>query len=365
MPIQALAANIDPAQTQKAVPPYRAKRPYSGPIQRKVDPPMKLYTFTHEGSEHIGAGFGEDALVDLGLTYKLQSAQALPAFASMQALIEAGGPGLEIARNMLANPPAEAVFKLADIKILAPLPRPRKIRGFSVFERHLKQATEGAARRMAAAEPDPEAAYARMRKSFNLDSLTGAGWHATPSYYYSDVATVTATDETVIWPHYSNWIDYELELIAVIGRGGKDIPKKAALDHVFGYTIMNDLSARDAQFKAMATGIGFGKGKDFDGSNPLGPCILTADEVPNPHALTLRTRINGKQWSCVNSSEARWTFADCIAYASASQTIHPGEMFSTGCAPDCCSMEASIIINRGDIIELEIDKIGILRTTIG
>ena len=325
---------------------------------------MKLYTFIHDGRERIGAAVDNDHLLDLDAAHKEVAGHELPAFADMQSLIEAGDPALDTARAILANPPAAALLPMAKLCLLAPLPRPRKIRGFSIFARHLKQATEGAVRHMAAAESDPDAAYVRLRKAFNLDRLTSPAGEVTPGYYYSDVATVIATNETVTWPHYSNWIDYELELIAVIGKQGKDIAKEAAMDHVFGYTIMNDLSARDAQFKAMATGLGVAKGKDFDGSNPLGPCIVTADEIPDPHALTLRTRVNGEQWSCVSSNEARWHFADCIAYASAAQTIHPGEMFSSGCAPDCCSMELSREIRSGDIIELEIDAIGTLRTTI-
>jgi 2-keto-4-pentenoate hydratase/2-oxohepta-3-ene-1,7-dioic acid hydratase in catechol pathway len=325
---------------------------------------MKLYTFSEGGQGRIGAGIGTDRVVDLRLAHRLDRKNDLPAFATLQAFIEAGDEALDIARTILANPPAETVRPLDSLRLLAPIQRPLKIRGFSVFERHLKQATEGALRRMSAQDSDPEAAYARLRKSSNLDSLTGPAWRATPGYYHSDVATVVGPNETVVWPHYSDWIDYELELIAVIGRGGKDIPKDQAMGHVFGYTIMNDLSARDAQFKAMATGLGVAKGKDFDGSNPMGPCIVTADEIPDPYALTLRTRVNGEEKSCMNSSEAYWTFADCIAYASGSQTIHPGEMFSTGCAPDCCSLELGTVVRRGDVIELEIEGIGVLRTAI-
>ena len=319
---------------------------------------MKLYTFVRDGQERIGAGRGEGMLVDL------HAAHAHAAFASMRALIEAGPDALVAARGALETASGDAQVRIADVRILAPLPRPTKIRGFSVFEKHLVQATDGAARTMAAGERDPEAAYSEKRRQFNLDSLPGVGWRQTPAYYYSDCTTVIGQDETVSWPSYSEWIDYELEILAVIGRGGKDIPVEQAHEHIFGYTMMNDLSARDAQFMAMSTGLGFAKGKDFDGSNPLGPCIVTADEIPDPYALALRTRINGEQWSHVQGITPQWSFTDCIAYASQSQTLHPAELFSTGCTPDGCSMELMRSVKRGDTVEIEAEGIGVLRTRI-
>jgi 2-keto-4-pentenoate hydratase/2-oxohepta-3-ene-1,7-dioic acid hydratase in catechol pathway len=327
---------------------------------------MKLYTFQREGEgERLGAALDDSTLVDLARGHELVAGRELPALASMQALIESGARGLDAAAALLLAPPEEALAAISDVRIRAPLPRPRKIRGFSVFERHLTQATDGAARTLSAKAPDPEAAYAEMRQRFNLDSLVGPGWRETPAYYYADCTAVTGQDETVVWPAYSQWIDFELEVAAVIGAGGKDIAAADAMDHIFGYTLINDLSARDAQFKAMATGLGFAKGKDFDGSNPCGPCIVTADEIPDPYALRLRVRVNGETWSDVNSAEAYWRFPDCIAYASQSQTIYPGEIFTTGCAPDCCSLEQMRPVNRGDRIELEAERIGVLRTIIG
>jgi len=319
---------------------------------------MKLYTFVRDGRERIGAGHGEGGLVDL------DSARPSPAFASMQALIAAGPDALALAREAIAAPTDDSLLRLSDVRILAPLPRPSKIRGFSVFEQHLINALDGAARTMAADEADPEAAYAEKRQKFNMDSLPGVGWRQTPAYYYSDCTTIVGHDETVTWPAYSQWIDYELEILAVIGAPGRDIPVERAHEHIFGYTMMNDLSARDAQFMAMSTGLGFAKGKDFDGSNPLGPCIVTADEIPDPYALTLKTRINGEQWSCVQDIKPQWRFVDCIAYASQAQMLHPGEMFSSGCTPDGCSMEMMRSVKRGDIVELEAERIGVLRTRI-
>jgi 2-keto-4-pentenoate hydratase/2-oxohepta-3-ene-1,7-dioic acid hydratase in catechol pathway len=251
------------------------------------------------------------------------------------------------------------------LKLAAPIPRPTKLRGFSTFEKHLIQSAEGAARRLAAGAADPEAAYTHYRKAMNLENMPAPGWYKTSAYYLMDTAAVTGHDTVVPWPAYSNWIDYELEIVAVIGRGGKDIARENAKSHIFGYTIVNDLSARDAQLEAMATGLGPAKGKDFDNSNPMGPCIVTADEIPDPYILRARVRINGEEWSCTDGREAHYRFDECVAYASKAQTLLSGEMFTTGTLPGCSSLELIRTVNKGDVIELEVEGIGILRTRIG
>ena len=110
-------------------------------------------------------------------------------------------------------------------------------------------------------------------------------WYERPSFYKPSRFAVCGTDQDVVWPAYSKTIDYELEFACVIGKTGRDIPKDKARDYIFGYTIFNDLSARDEQSQDMLSNLGPGKGKDFDNSNPIGPCIVTADEIPDPYAL--------------------------------------------------------------------------------
>jgi 2-keto-4-pentenoate hydratase/2-oxohepta-3-ene-1,7-dioic acid hydratase in catechol pathway len=325
---------------------------------------MKLYTFAADGDARIGAETREGLVCDLQAAHTLATGEPHALLRNMQSLIEGGVQACELAASLVARGLEESLRPIGQLKLLAPLPRPIKIRAFSTFERHLVQATDGAARTMASKSPDPEQAYDEMRKRFNLDSLPGPGWRETPAYFYSDVTAVTSHDIVVDWPSYSSWIDFELELAAVIGVSGKDIAAEDAYEHVFGYTIFNDLSARDAQFQAMSTGLGFAKGKDFDNSNPMGPCIVTKDDVPDPHDLQMKVRVNGEQWSSSQSGEARWRLPDCIAYASQAQTLLPGEIFLTGCAPDGCSLELMREVRKGDVIELEIERIGVLRTTI-
>jgi 2-keto-4-pentenoate hydratase/2-oxohepta-3-ene-1,7-dioic acid hydratase in catechol pathway len=320
---------------------------------------MKLYTFIDEGKERIGAETTDGGIVDLAAVDK-----ECAYFSSMLDLIKGGEEAVDRARAIIAQAPASALRDLSKLKLAPPIPRPPKFRGHSVFETHIKQSAEGVARMMAAAAPDAEAAYQKIRKDMNLDKMPGPAWYETPANYLMDHTALVGHDATVTWPSYSNWIDYELELVAVIGRPGKDIKKENAFSHIFGYTIFNDLSARDAQLKAMGTGLGAGKGKDFDGSNPVGPCIVTADEIPDPYALNVRVLINGEVWSKSDGRTAHFKYDDCIAYGSQSQMIASGELISTGTFPNCSSIELQKVVKRGDTIELEVEGIGTLRTRI-
>lgn len=320
---------------------------------------MKLYTFVLEGIERLGAQNDDGNMVDL-----LAASGGDDRFASMLSLIRSGEMGLELARRLIVNAEAGAVFAMEGLLLAAPIPRPPKLRGHSTFEAHLLQSAEGAARRLAERTADPLAAYEQIRSSMNLDKMPSPGWYKTPGYYLMDTSLVIGTDREVVWPAYSNWIDYELELVAVIGTPGKDISAQNAQNHIFGYTMVNDLSARDAQLEAMATGMGPAKGKDFDDSNPMGPCIVTADEIPDPYALMTRVRINGEQWSQTDGRAAQFRFDQCIAYASMAQALQPGELISTGTLPGCSSLELQRTVHRGDLIEFEVDRIGILRVRI-
>ena len=211
----------------------------------------------------------------------------------------------------------------------------------------------------------------RKRVSEVLEMMGAGGaefpppaYYENPPYYCPDVMALTGHDSTVEWPAYSNWIDYELELVAVIGKRGKDISADTATTHIFGYTILNDLSARDAQMAAMAVAGLPGKGKDFDNSNPMGPCIVTADEIPDPFAMKVTARVNGEVWASRVAGQPDHTYAGIIAHATQSQTIMPGEAFSTGCVAGFSATEVGRKLSRGDVVELEADRIGVLRTHI-
>jgi 2-keto-4-pentenoate hydratase/2-oxohepta-3-ene-1,7-dioic acid hydratase in catechol pathway len=159
-------------------------------------------------------------------------------------------------------------------------------------------------------------------------------------------------------------MDYECELACVIGTGGRDIPASRARQHVFGFTIFNDFSARDAQAIEMAGGLGPAKGKDFDGANAFGPCIVTLDEIGDPYGLEMIVRVNGVERSRGSSGDMHWRFEDMIAHVSRGETLHPGEILGSGTVGDGCGLEQLRFLEDGDTVEIEIQPIGVLRNRI-
>ncbi|MFL5660857.1 MAG: fumarylacetoacetate hydrolase family protein, partial [Ktedonobacteraceae bacterium] len=155
-----------------------------------------------------------------------------------------------------------------------------------------------------------------------------------------------------------------LELAAIIGRRGKNIAKADALNYIFGYTIWNDMSARDVQTRELPIGMGPAKAKDWDGSNVLGPCIVTADELDAGN-LRMTIRVNGEVRGEDNSGHMHHTFADMIFYASQAQTLYPGEVFGSGTAAGGSGIELDHWLQEGDLIEMEIEGIGVLRNRAG
>ena len=241
------------------------------------------------------------------------------------------------------------------VRWLAPLPVPPQMRDFLVFEEHMRMAGWRGAQLRAqwgapAAPPEP----------MPIPPI----WFEQPIYYKGNRFAVAGPDSAVRWPPNSTIIDYELEIACVIGTGGRDIAAADAQTHIFGYTIFNDLTARDLQFREMQGPLGPAKGKDFDGANILGPVIVTADEIGDLDALAMRARVNGELWSEGRVGTMHWSFADIIAHVSASETLHPGEILGSGTVGGGCGLELGRFLQHGDVIELEIEGIGRIATTI-
>jgi 2-keto-4-pentenoate hydratase/2-oxohepta-3-ene-1,7-dioic acid hydratase in catechol pathway len=230
------------------------------------------------------------------------------------------------------------------------------------FEKHLLQAYGRLRRVRAAAAPDPEKALRELEEQGYL--AIPKVWYERPCYYKPNRLNVCGTNQDVVWPAYSKVIDYELEFACVMGSDARNIPKDKARAHIFGYTIFNDLSARDEQTHEMASGLGPGKGKDFDNSNPIGPCIVTADEIPDPYALTMIVRVDGEERGRGSSREMHWKYEDCIAFVSRDETIHPGELFCSGTVGNGSGLEIGRYVEPGQVVELEVEKIGVLRNRI-
>jgi 2-keto-4-pentenoate hydratase/2-oxohepta-3-ene-1,7-dioic acid hydratase in catechol pathway len=324
---------------------------------------MRLITFTVDGDRpRLGAWIDQDERVidfDLAAAARQEPAAEL---SSMLALIRSGDRGMTRAREIGVDPPSRSIRASRECHLLAPLPEPPQIRDFLCFEEHLRNVLTAAIELRARASDDPDATRAELRASaaFQVPSVL----LERPLYYTASRNCVAGHDDEVLWPAYSKLRDYELEFAAVIGRPGKDIPRETALDHIFGYTIFNDLSARDEQFTVMEGRLGPGKGKDFDGGNVFGPCIVTADEIADPYSLTMTARVNGEEWSRGSSRSMRHRFEDVIAYASRSETLQAGELLCSGTVGTGSGVESLRFLEPGDIVELEIERIGLLRTRI-
>ncbi len=310
---------------------------------------MKLATFLTAGGERrIGAVDTAAAhIVDLAKASALAEPQSAPIFADMLALIESGEDGLRVARKLETLSPDEAVVGLEAVRLLAPLPVPQSIRDCLVFEEHLVNYNTQRAKltgQPAAQVPDD--------------------WYQRPFYYKGNRFNVVGTDSEIHWPAYSSHIDFELEIACIVGRKGLNIGREAALDHIFGFTIFNDFSARDTQIVEKRMGMGSSKAKDFDTGNALGPWIVTSDEIGDPHNLDMRVRINGEVWGGGNTSAMHHSFGDIIAFISTCETIYPGEVIGSGTVGTGSGIEHGRALKPGDRVELEIEKIGILRNRI-
>ena len=301
---------------------------------------MRLATVHHNNQSRVVAALDDETLLDLAA-----AADGPAPFGTMLDVIEGGEDALSQATDLLAAPKSAAILKTADVDFCTPI-MPTQYRDCLVFEEHLKNS-------FAAAEK-------MTGRRFDIPPV----WYEQPIYYKGNRFSFVGHGQDVIWPGYAEFLDIELELAIVIGKRGKDISKADAPAHIFGYTILNDVSARDAQMVEMAGQLGPAKGKDFDTGNILGPYILTADEVAHPVALDMQARVNGTVWGGGNSRDMHHDFADIIAHISMSETLYPGEVIGSGTVGTGCGLEIGKSLAPGDKFELEIERIGILANRI-
>jgi 2-keto-4-pentenoate hydratase/2-oxohepta-3-ene-1,7-dioic acid hydratase in catechol pathway len=191
-----------------------------------------------------------------------------------------------------------------------------------------------------------------------------AAWYEIPAYYKGATAGFIGEGDTALWPNYTNKLDFELELACIIGKSGKNISADNAGNHIFGYTILNDISARDIQKKEMAIRLGPAKGKDF--CSIIGPVIVTADEFDyNEPNLLMSASINGQEWSKGKSGDAHYSWAQMIEHASKEEWLLTGDLLGSGTVGSGCGLELDKWIQQGDKIVLEIESIGKLTNYIG
>ncbi len=326
---------------------------------------MRLVTFTDgTGFERAGALLESDQIVlDLQAAYRQVQGRECVELSSVLALLEAGEAGLDLARSLAAQVPAAAVRERAAVKLRAPIQPPPQMRDCSCFELHLRQSFAAARRARALRTPDPEATLQAMNT--RADDRVIETFNRQPIYYKCNRFAVVGIDDEFQWPSFSKALDFELEFGCYIGKRGKDISRDAARSHIFGYTIFNDMSARDAQAMEMPGMLGPAKSKDFDTANIMGPCLVTADELGDPYDLNMIARVNGEEWGRGNTRDMRWTFEDVIAHVSRSETLYPGEFLGSGTVGNGCGLEQLRYLKPGDLVELEVDGIGVLRTRVG
>lgn len=318
---------------------------------------MRLVTFIANGGAPRFGVLHDDMIIDphavlyadAGLRgADAQTAELRSVPQEMVAFFESGDQGraaaqraIEIvtsrdgAGDALIGPNGEAaVVNNADAQLLAPVPRPRRIRDYMTYTEH----------------------------------ATGSGiavpevFTAMPICYKCNIETVIGPEESLLWPGYADQLDFELELGFFTSGRGRNLTPKEASGLIAGVTIFNDVSARDIQMFEMSMTIGPSKGKDF--CTAMGPCVLTMDEV-DEWAITMTARINDEVWACGTTEHRQFSFAEVLAWASLSEDVYPGEFLALGTVGGGCGLELDRWIQPGDVVELEASGIGTLRNTVG
>jgi len=261
---------------------------------------------------------------------------------TMQSLIEGGTPALDAVRKLWAEAEdgqhADKTIRNA-VTLLAPIPKPLK-NVFCVGRNYAEHIAEGD--------------RAQNQK-------VGATEH--PVFFTKPPTSVVPPDgDVLIFPDVSTSIDYEVELAVVIGKAGRNIAKADAMDHVFGYTILNDVTARDVQRRH---GGQYFKGKGLDGSCPIGPAIVTADEISDPQALSIGLKVNGDQRQDGNTKDMIFDIPTLIASLSEGLTLEPGDLIATGTPSGVgYAMDPPQFLKDGDTVVCEIEGIGTLSNTV-
>ena len=305
---------------------------------------MRLGTVCYENREHVVADLGEGRMLDLHLAAEhAHENEAL--FVDMMSIIYGGEEALALAQNLVENAQDAAILLEEEITFRPPI-LPVQYRDCLVFETHLKNS------------------FAQAEKMTGRPFAIPPVWYDQPVYYKGNRMNFIGHGQDVIWPGYAQFLDVELELAIIIGKKGKDISAADGPAYIFGYSILNDVSARDAQMVEMPGQLGPAKGKDFDTGNVLGPWIVTANEVAHPAALDMEVSVNGKRWGGGNSSQMHHDFGRIIEHISASETLYPGEVIGSGTVGTGCGLEIGKQLQPGDQFDLTIEKIGTLSNRI-
>jgi 2-keto-4-pentenoate hydratase/2-oxohepta-3-ene-1,7-dioic acid hydratase in catechol pathway len=236
----------------------------------------------------------------------------------------------------------KVLYMEKDIRLLAPVPHPPGMANFSVW---------------------PEHSVTASARGFHV-TPNAAGARVMP-YWKGNPGSIVGPGAVLDFPPYASELDVECELVCIVGTGGKNLDRAAAEQAIAGYSILNDVSAREIQLIEKKAGRGASKGKDFDGGNVMGPWLVTPDEVGDIRSLRVSLHVNGEELSGAETSGMVWDFAEMLSYLSLGQTVHPGQVISGGCYPKGSAMDLDRKLSPGDQVELRISKVGALTCRLG
>jgi 2-keto-4-pentenoate hydratase/2-oxohepta-3-ene-1,7-dioic acid hydratase in catechol pathway len=300
---------------------------------------VRWATFTTGGADEARVGLVVDDRV-----------HALEPGVTLLGLLGDDGERLAEAGERARSDPRD-VLDLDDVRLLAPVPSPPTVRDFYAFEQHVRTA--------------------RARRGLDMDP----DWYELPVFYFSNPYAVNGPGDDVAVPPGSSELDYELEVAAVVGRGGVDLDPETAASHIAGFCVMNDWSARDVQRREMKLSMGPVKGKDF--ATTLGPLLVTPDELEPYRAgqaydLTMTASVNGKEYTRATLADVYWSFGQMLAYASRGTRVAPGDVIGSGTCGTGCILELSLVhgsdaypwLRPGDEVELAVEHLGVLRNRV-
>lgn len=305
---------------------------------------MRLATFRSSSADAptIGAVI-DDLILDLPAAAEAAD-RHLPG--DMKAFLREGPEAMELGRRLVGSVRASetrpSLYRLGDIELLAPVPRPGKILHTSCnFDTHLEELTTWQA---------PE------WQSHGWD-----GFHFEhPTGFLIAPSSVVGSGANIIRPVFTEQLDYEIELAIIIGRQAHRVSRQKAMDYVAGFAVFNDVSARDIQAREHANNVIL-LGKSFDTSAPLGPYLVTTDELDDPQNLKMTLRVNGEARQSARTADMHYGITDLVAWWS-HITLEPGDVITSGSPPGVAAgMEDPAWLEPGDQIEATIEGLGTLR----
>jgi 2-keto-4-pentenoate hydratase/2-oxohepta-3-ene-1,7-dioic acid hydratase in catechol pathway len=254
--------------------------------------------------------------------------------------------------NLSAPGGERVLYAFDEVRLLAPVPRPPVIRDASTFLGHVRFGKECVSGARSIADVPPDAAGPEM-------------FYKLPPYFHQSGATVAGPFDPIVKPRFTEQLDFEFEFGIYIGKRGINISRDEAPGYIAGYTIYNDVSARDVQFEEMQLYLGPAKGKNFEGANIMGPCLVTPDEIDGDN-LRMVARVNGEVVVDDHSSGMYHKFPRIIEFISQEEYLYPGDFIASGTCDHGTCMTSTLKrwLQVGDVVEMEMEGIGVIRNEV-